>query len=248
MKWVKHDTDANRDAKLEKVLMRYGAEGYALYWLCIELIAAPIDKTNLTFELEHDSEILAYRLKMDSVRVEEIMKFMVNLDLFEISETTQRITCLKLANRIENSIVKNPELKKIQEVIRENEKSQTISDNLGQTRLDETRKEKPKDINFPKFSEDDLMTAHRMHSMILELNSNAKEPNFDSWADTIRLMRERDNRSINDIMDTFTFANNDDFWQDNILSPLKLRKHFDKLQIKINKLKPLEPAYGEGAL
>lgn len=98
--------------------MKYGAEGYALYWLCLELIAAPIDKQNINFELEHDAEILAHRLRMDSVRVEEIMRYMCDIRLFELEPTTQRVTCLKLANRIENSIVKNPELKAIQDHIK----------------------------------------------------------------------------------------------------------------------------------
>ncbi len=140
MKWFKHDTDANRDPKLEKVLMRYGAEGYALYWLCIELIAAPIDKSNINFELEHDAEILAHRLKMDSKRVEEIMRYMTDIGLFEIDATTQRITCLKLAERIENSIVKNPEIKKIQQLIAVDPgQSRTIPDNSGKVQLEETR-------------------------------------------------------------------------------------------------------------
>lgn len=137
MKWFKHDSDANRDPKLEKVLMKYGAEGYALYWLCIELIAAPIDKHNITFELEHDAEILAHRLKMDSVKVEEIMRYMVDLNLFELDPTSKRVTCLKLAHRIENSIIKNPQLKQIQELINSDPgQSGTIRENLGQTRLD----------------------------------------------------------------------------------------------------------------
>lgn len=142
MKWFKHDTDANRDPKLEKVLMRYGAEGYALYWLCLELIAAPIDKYNINFELEHDAEILAHRLKMDSAKVEEIMRFMVGLELFEMPSAGARITCLKLASRLENSIIKNPNLKEVQRLI-ESEKipdspglSRITSDDSGKVRLD----------------------------------------------------------------------------------------------------------------
>ena len=143
MKWFKHDTDANRDPKLEKILMRYGAEGYALYWLCIELIAAPIDKSNINFELEHDAEILAHRLKMDSKRVEEIMLHMTNIGLFEIDATTQRITCLKLAERIENSIVKNPEIKRIQHLMADDPgQSRTIPDNSGKVRPEENRLDK----------------------------------------------------------------------------------------------------------
>lgn len=151
MRWFKHDANANRDAKLEKVLMRYGAEGYALYWLCLELIAEPIDKHNITFELEHDAEILAYRLRMDSVKVEEIMRFMVSLDLFEVDATSQKITCLKLASRLENSIVKNPKLKEIQGLITErpHKQAEEIPDNPGQSgknpaRLDQTRSDQIK--------------------------------------------------------------------------------------------------------
>jgi len=140
LKWFKHDTDANRDAKLEKVLMRYGAEGYALYWLCLELIAAPIDKHNINFELEHDSEILAYRLKMDSIRVEEIMKYFISIGLFEMDSTSNRVTCLKLANRIENSIIKNPQLKEIQGLMGNDPgQSRKSSARLDKTRLEEIK-------------------------------------------------------------------------------------------------------------
>ena len=54
-----------------KVRMKYGADGYALYWLCLEYIVEGIDKHKLTFELEHDAEVLAHELKIDSARVEE---------------------------------------------------------------------------------------------------------------------------------------------------------------------------------
>ncbi len=97
--------------------MKYGADGYALYFFCLELIAAPIDSKRVNFDLEHDAEYLAYRLKIDSRRVEEIMRFLVDQELFEVDEVTHRITCLQLALRLENSIVKNPELKKTQKRI-----------------------------------------------------------------------------------------------------------------------------------
>jgi len=111
MKWFKHDTDAHSDAKLEKILMRYGADGYALYWYCIELIAGKVDAKNYTFELEHDAELLGYKLKVDSARVEEIMRYMVNIGLFE--ESSGVITCMKLAKRLDSSMTSNPEMRKI---------------------------------------------------------------------------------------------------------------------------------------
>jgi hypothetical protein len=55
MKWFKHDSDASNDAKLKKLRLKYGAQGYGIYWYCLELIARNVEKHNLTFELEHDA-------------------------------------------------------------------------------------------------------------------------------------------------------------------------------------------------
>lgn len=128
--------------------MKYGADGYALYWLCLELIAEPIDKDNINFELEHDAEILAHRLKIDSTHIEEIMRYMVQLELFETNVTNNRITCLKLAKRLENSIIKNPQLREIQSKICDQNpgKSGTTQENPGNSRLDKNRLEENKDI------------------------------------------------------------------------------------------------------
>lgn len=113
MKWFKHDSNANQDAKLEKILYKFGADGYAIYWYCLELISGKIDKKNITFELEHDSELIGQKLKIDILRVEEIMRYMVELQLFEINEENNRIMCLKLATRLDDTTSKNPEIRNI---------------------------------------------------------------------------------------------------------------------------------------
>ena len=75
--------------------------------------------------------------------------------------------------------------------------------------------------------------ANKMFLMIRDnLNRNQKEPNFKTWASTIRLMRERDLHTHEKIESLFTWANADDFWKTNILSPGKLRKQWDTLLIK----------------
>lgn len=104
MKWFKHDSDANTDAKLKRVRMKYGMEGYGLYWYCLELIASGVDKHRLTFELEHDSEIIAYDTGIHRERVEEMMCYFVDLSLFENVSGT--VTCLKMANRTDEYIAK----------------------------------------------------------------------------------------------------------------------------------------------
>lgn len=112
MNWFKHDTGSTQDAKVKKLLIRYGAVGYAIYFHCLELIAGNVSDTNLTFELEHDSEIIADNLhihgtadKSGMMLVEEIMRYIVELGLFTCSDN--KIFCLKLLKRLDLSMTSN---------------------------------------------------------------------------------------------------------------------------------------------
>ena len=84
------------------------------------------------------------------------------------------------------------------------------------------------------FSDDDLKAAEWIFHLIRKLNPSFKEPKFKSWANDIRLMRERDNRTHKDICELFKWANQDRFWSVNILSPATLRAKWDQLSMKRN--------------
>jgi hypothetical protein len=139
MKWIKHDTDANQDAKLQNVLLDYGLEGYGLYWYCIELIAGKVNKESITFELEHDARIIARNTGSTSQKVEEMMRYFVDLGLFESSEGV--ITCMKLARRLDSSMTSNPEMRKIISQLKNHDGVMTKSETIMQDkiRLDKTR-------------------------------------------------------------------------------------------------------------
>ncbi|WP_449543695.1 replication protein [Enterobacter ludwigii] len=79
---------------------------------------------------------------------------------------------------------------------------------------------------------DDLKAARWIHSLRLTVNSSLSEPKWVEWANTIRLMRVQDNRTHFEICDLFKWANKDDFWKDNILSPSSLRRKWDDLTTK----------------
>jgi hypothetical protein len=111
MKWFKHDSDASNDAKLKKLRLKYGAQGYGIYWYCLELIARNVEKHNLTFELEHDAELIADDFKLSSELVQHIMTYMVELELFE--NTDGIISCLKMATRADEYT---------QQILRDNKK------------------------------------------------------------------------------------------------------------------------------
>lgn len=83
-----------------------------------------------------------------------------------------------------------------------------------------------------KFCDADFTLAQFIFARIQDLNPANKLPNFETWANDIRLMRERDQRTHDEIKALFTWANNDEFWQTNILCPSTLRKQWDQLTIK----------------
>ena len=148
MKWFKHDSNAGLDAKLKRLKLKYGMEGYGLYWYLLECIARTVEAHNLTFELEEDAELIATDVNIHRDRVEEMMRFMVDQGLFE--NTEGRITCLKLSTRSDEYT---------QKVLRNSKSVRTISrptpDKVPPNRIEEKRIDKketfkpptPKEVN-----------------------------------------------------------------------------------------------------
>lgn len=85
-----------------------------------------------------------------------------------------------------------------------------------------------------RFTDEDMETAHWMHELNCQLYPDSNSPQFNKWANGIRLMRERDHRTIQQIRELYTWAHHDEFWHKNILCPATLRRQWDKLQIKRN--------------
>lgn len=148
MKWFKHFSNAHNDNALNKVRMRYGAEGYAIYWYCLELIAGDLEGENANFELSHDAEVIGFNLKIDQLKVEEIMRYMVDLKLFEQSDST--ITCLKMAKFLDKKTTRNKEIHKIidsfNDISNVADKYEIVADKSKQSRLEEKRREENRNI------------------------------------------------------------------------------------------------------
>ncbi|NWA63007.1 replication protein [Pantoea sp. B9002] len=85
---------------------------------------------------------------------------------------------------------------------------------------------------------EDLKAAQWIHSKIRMVDATAAEPNWPEWANTVRLMRQQDERSHHDICDLFRWANKHHFWAGNILSPGSLRKQWGTLTAQRNTDRP----------
>ncbi|MFW2257945.1 replication protein [Klebsiella pneumoniae] len=79
---------------------------------------------------------------------------------------------------------------------------------------------------------EDVRVAEWIFSRVRMINPTCKSPDMTAWSNTVRLMRQIDNRSHQDICAMYDWASKDSFWHRNILSPEALRKQWDKLTMQ----------------
>lgn len=93
-------------------------------------------------------------------------------------------------------------------------------------------------------SDEDMTAARWMFDMVRKVNATAREPNWNGWANDIRLLREIDGRTHHEICELFRWAKGDSFWCANIQSPAKLREKWDTLVEQ--RARPLAPPRAGG--
>lgn len=184
MKWYKHDSNAHMDAKLQDILLDYGLEGYGLYWYCLELITNKVDKDCATFELEHDARIIARNTGSTSAKVTDMMQNFVKLGLFE--DIDGKITCLKLAKRIDKSMTSNKEMRAIIEQFKENHDESANSHDEIQNSHDPIMTESAKPMQEEKRREESRVDKNKSKDLL----TNADEEqisltDLDSYAMTV---------------------------------------------------------------
>lgn len=109
------------------------------------------------------------------------------------------------------------------------------------TNKNDKNAENAKKKNSPKnrrtYSDDsqEFILASYLLERIKVNNPDVKEPDLQKWADGIRLMIERDKREPEKIRKMIDWSQSNDFWSGNVLSVVKLRKHFDQMATQANK-------------
>ena len=85
------------------------------------------------------------------------------------------------------------------------------------------------------FTSDDLSVAQYLFAHIKAIYSSAKEPNWNEWANEIRLLREVDGKGLEEVKNLIDLIFKDNgvydgsFWRQNIRSTKKLRKQYDQI-------------------
>lgn len=95
-----------------------------------------------------------------------------------------------------------------------------------------------------KFETHHYQLANLLFKFMEKNNPKVKKPNLESWANTFRLMMERDDREGKEIQQMIVWCQNHHFWYKNILSANKLRQQYDRLYLEMKDDKRLQVVSG----
>ncbi|HFN2097719.1 TPA: phage replisome organizer N-terminal domain-containing protein [Enterococcus faecium] len=115
-----------------------------------------------------------------------------------------------------------------------------VSDKCPDKTTPELEIEIEKDIDIDKeekkgkYSDEHLRLAKKLQSNLTEdFPKEMNKVDIEKWADTIRLIEERDKASIEAIEYVINWLPTNEFWFGNIRSAKKLREKFEKLKFEI---------------
>lgn len=116
----------------------------------------------------------------------------------------------------------------------------TVTETTTETTTNNSMSEKISDAKFDENS-DEIKIVNYFIEKLKGVNKNIKVPNSlknkQKWATEIHRLIKIDGKNREEVCKVIAFATKDDFWCSNILSPASLRKHFDRLNIKMQKNK-----------
>ena len=107
--------------------------------------------------------------------------------------------------------------------------------NRQQNRQQIATKKNEKNVKSKSFAETDVefRLSNLLLSFILKRRPQFKTPDLQKWAKHIDLMIRKDNRDPQEIQHVIKWCQEDDFWQNNVLSTANLRQKFDKLALQM---------------
>jgi len=94
-------------------------------------------------------------------------------------------------------------------------------------------KQSDKDITFSLNNGRPYKISKFLFKLIQKRDPKQKEPNWKEWATQIDRLNRIDKRDFTEIKKVIRWCQQDDFWQNNILSTAKLRKQFPQLRLKM---------------
>ena len=238
MRWFKHETDAIHSEKLSLLMAEFGFEGYGRYWRIMEIVAERMDVSDRYHAELPEKEWL----RLLAVRRPLLSRYLLVISqLFNIKVITNGLLIrIEIPNLLQKRDNYTTNLQAANKKLANRSRSRSRREDKERPGLksrclsngDNGKQKSGKQKH--KFEKSDMELALFMRGKIKSFLPESKEPNLESWANEFRLVREQDQRTHEDIKSLFSWANNNDFWRSNILTPEKLRKQWDTLTAQKN--------------
>ncbi|EGO2727072.1 TPA: phage replisome organizer N-terminal domain-containing protein [Enterococcus faecalis] len=255
--WIKLKTTMFDDEKIKLIQSMPEADAILVIWIRLLVLAGKTNDEGLIYiqrNMPYTEEMLAtlFSKPVNVVRLalmtlqqfnmidlnEDGLIAIENWDKHQNIEGMEKVR-LKNAERVR----KHRERKKQQAL--EDKNSGNVTCNVTVTDCNGTDKEIDKEIDIDKdkknrsktsckYSDEHLRLAEKLkNNLINDFPSEMKRVNIEKWADTFRLIEERDQQTIAAIDYVLDWLPTNSFWFGNIRSASKLRTQFEKLKFEI---------------
>lgn len=257
--WIKLKTTMFDDEKIKLIQSMPEADAILVIWIRLLVLAGKTNDEGLIYiqrNMPYTEEMLAtlFSKPVNVVRLalmtlqqfnmidlnEDGLIAIENWDKHQNIEGMEKVR-LKNAERVR----KHRERKKQQAL--EDKNSGNVTCNVTVTDCNGTDKDIDKEIEIDidkdkknrsktscKYSDEHLRLAEKLkNNLINDFPSEMKRVNIEKWADTFRLIEERDQQTIAAIDYVLDWLPTNSFWFGNIRSASKLRTQFEKLKFEI---------------
>lgn len=255
--WIKLKTTMFDDEKIKLIQSMPEADAILVIWIRLLVLAGKTNDEGLIYiqrNMPYTEEMLAtlFSKPVNVVRLalmtlqqfnmidlnEDGLIAIENWDKHQNIEGMEKVR-LKNAERVR----KHRERKKQQAL--EDKNSGNVTCNVTVTDCNGTDKDIDKEIDIDKdkknrsktsckYSNEHLRLAEKLkNNLINDFPSEMKRVNIEKWADTFRLIEERDQQTIAAIDYVLDWLPTNSFWFGNIRSASKLRTQFEKLKFEI---------------
>lgn len=255
--WIKLKTTMFDDEKIKLIQSMPEADAILVIWIRLLVLAGKTNDEGLIYiqrNMPYTEEMLAtlFSKPVNVVRLalmtlqqfnmidlnEDGLIAIENWDKHQNIEGMEKVR-LKNAERVR----KHRERKKQQAL--EDKNSGNVTCNVTVTDCNGTDKDIDKEIDIDKdkknrsktsckYSDEHLRLAEKLkNNLINDFPSEMKRANIEKWADTFRLIEERDQQTIAAIDYVLDWLPTNSFWFGNIRSASKLRAQFEKLKFEI---------------
>lgn len=174
--YFNHDSNARNSSKLISVRMKYGAEGYGIYFMIIERLREEDDYSSLA-----DYERLAFDLRVESAKIKSIVE---DFNLFEFTEDGKRFYSISLNKRME---FKDKKLNQLSEKGRRAAAKRWNNKNDNEKQKDDD--ESDEERHFDEIESDNNFKK-KYRNLKKDFDDNDKSSSFDEKNDDSKIQND----------------------------------------------------------